>query len=118
VTAGDVPLTDLRTQQDNFASAQFEDLSDQDNYRSLVYKTGCGLLCRECVARAAKHRARRARLLHDYFEPAAGLTIYVMSSFPAKGIDRDRTECTGAVADDRCPEVRPAAKMRLGGCDE
>ena len=41
MTTGGVPLTDLRTQQDNFAIAQFEDLSDQDKKDLVEFMKAC-----------------------------------------------------------------------------
>lgn len=87
VTAGDVPLTDLRTQQDNFAIAQFEDLSDQDKLSQASFtKLDAGFSVGSGVARAANFAPGVLDYYTDYFEPAAGLTIYIMSSFLQKAL--------------------------------
>jgi hypothetical protein len=81
VTAGGVPLTDLRTQQDNFAIAQFEDLSDQDKLSQASFtKLDAGFSVGSGVARAANSATGVLDYYTDYFEPAE-LTIYVLPNF-------------------------------------
>jgi len=80
VTTGGVPLTDLRTQQDNFAIAQFEDLSDQDKLSQASFtKLDAGFSVGSGVARAANSAPGVLDYYTDYFEPS-GLTIYVLPS--------------------------------------
>jgi hypothetical protein len=81
VTTGGVPLTDLRTQQDNFAIAQFEDLSDQDKLSQASFtKLDAGFSVGSGVARAANSAPGVLDYYTDYFEPAE-LTIYVLPNF-------------------------------------
>ena len=81
VTTGGVPLTDLRTQQDNFAIAQFEDLSDQDKLSQASFtRLDAGFSVGSGVARAANSAPGVLDYYTDYFEPAE-LTIYVLPSF-------------------------------------
>jgi hypothetical protein len=81
VTTGGVPLTDLHTQQDNFAIAQFEDLSDQDKLSQASFtKLDAGFSAGSGVARAANSAPGVLDYYTDYFEPAE-LTIYILPSF-------------------------------------
>lgn len=81
VTTGGVPLTDLRTQQDNFAIAQFQDLSDQDKLSQASFtKMDAGFSVGSGVARAANSAPGVLDYYTDYFEPSE-LTIYVLPSF-------------------------------------
>ena len=87
VTTGGVPLTDLRTQQDNFAIAQFEDLSDQDKLSQASFtRLDAGFSVGSGVARAANSAPGVLDYYTDYFEPAPTLTIYVLPGFLQKAL--------------------------------
>ena len=87
VTTGGVPLTDLRTQQDNFAIAQFEDLSDQDKLSQPSFtRLDAGFSVGSGVARAANSATGVLDYYTDYFEPAPSLTIYVLPGFLQKAM--------------------------------
>ena len=85
VSTGGVPLTDLHTQQDNFAIAQFEDLNDQDKLSQASFtKLDAGFSVGSGVARAANSAPGVLDYYTDYFEPAALDDLCILPSFSCK----------------------------------